>query len=112
MAKEILLLYKGKLLASGDYTTIRNLIYDHPHEVKIVTNDSRKLAKNLLDISSVQNVNFKQEQNKEIVLIKTTQPTEFYLQLPKVISQNKIAITSISSTDDSLEAVFKYLLSN
>ncbi|MHA1687609.1 MAG: ABC transporter ATP-binding protein [Candidatus Heimdallarchaeaceae archaeon] len=110
LSSRIWLLYQGKTLALGKINEIRNMIYQHPHEVKIIADNPRKLAENILSLSHITAIRFKSEQQSETLYVQTTKPAEFYRQLPKIIVETNLKVKHISSTDDTLEAVFKYLV--
>jgi len=110
MSSRIILIYEGKLLAFGRIHEIRNLIDKYPHEVKIITQDGRMLAKALIEHPTVINIRFEDKNNTNTLYIKTVNPAEFYKVLPKIIDTLGLKTWHISSTDDNLEAVFKYLV--
>ncbi len=111
ISPKILLVYQGKVLASGKIHEIRELIYQYPHEVKIKGVKVRKLAEHMLSLSHIQNISFiKDENGEEVLYVKTSNPSKFYGQLPKIIESNKLNVFHISSTDDNLDSVFRYLI--
>jgi len=109
MSSRILLVYEGKLLAFGKIHEIRDLIDKHPHEIKIITENSRKLSKALVEHPTIISINFNKEDNN-VLFVKTLDPATFYRDLPKIIDSLGLKTWHISSTDDNLEAVFKYLV--
>jgi ABC-2 type transport system ATP-binding protein len=42
--------------------------------------------------------------------VETPRPEEFYLEFPKVLIRENIRISHMGSTDDNLDAVFRYLV--
>jgi len=105
ITENILLINKGKLLAQGNIHDIRDLIDKHPHIIKIETPDPRKLARELEGFEYVTALEF----HPGMLLVRSLRPELFYTELPKVITRTGIKYTHLSSPDDNLNAVFKYL---
>lgn len=102
----IVLINKGSIIAKGDIHTIRGLIDQHPHVVKIKTKEVRRLAEILSGQETVVSMEFQ----GDVLEIKTSKPDFFYAELPKIISENGIQYSELTSPDDNLDAVFKYLV--
>jgi ABC-2 type transport system ATP-binding protein len=105
MTENIVLIHKGKLLAQGNLHDIRDLIDKHPHTVMVRTPEPRRLAAELETLEYVASLDFLPGQ----LTVRTTAPEAFYHELPRVIARTGIPYTGISSPDDNLNAVFKYL---
>jgi len=105
MTENIVLIHKGMLLAQGNLHDIRDLIDRHPHTIMIQTPEPRKLAAQLEALEYVASLDFLPAQ----LIVRTTAPEAFYRELPRVIARTGILYTGLSSPDDNLNAVFKYL---
>ena len=105
ITENILLINKGKLLAQGNVHDIRDLIDKHPHIIRIETPEPRRLARELEGFEYVTALEFQQG----TLLVRSLRPDLFYTELPKVIARTGIKYTHLSSPDDNLNAVFKYL---
>ncbi len=101
----IVLLHRGRLLAEGHVREIRQLIDQHPHQVCIGTTEPRKLASHLLGESEVEEVRVEEGR----LLVKTSKPELFYAKLPAMVVESGCPVEEVSSPDDNLEAVFRYL---
>ncbi len=125
MASKIQLLYKGRLLAVGSVKKIRGLIYEQPHEVHIHTTQARELGAAIAMLPYVtglvfsdpasnatgkRNANNCKDKRLQLVMVRTDKAREFYKALPKIAVDLKIPISRLETSDDSLEAVFKYLV--
>jgi ABC-2 type transport system ATP-binding protein len=108
MTSNILLLYRGRLLASGDVYHIRSLIDKHPHRVQIETSEPRLLAAELMRFPHVVSVRFSDGSPNQVE-VETKNPEAFYSQLPDVVLEGDFEITAFESLDNNLEAVFRYL---
>ncbi len=107
MTRSIMLLHRGRLLARGDLRVIRELIDKHPHKIRIETPQPRELTERLVHIANVVNVNFDPDGS---VQFQVRQPDSFYSALNQISQQGDIVIQSVSSPDNNLESVFRYLV--
>ena len=107
MTSNILLINNGKILAEGNVHQIRDLIDEHPHTVFIRTADPRGLAREFLDRADV--ISFRFEPGA--LVVETAKPDEFYGQLTSLVARGACgAVEELTSPDDNLQAVFKYLV--
>jgi ABC-2 type transport system ATP-binding protein len=109
LTPNIVLLNRGRLVAEGHVRQIRDLIDKHPHHIRIVCDEYRRLAARMMAWDDVEGVRVLPEENG--VLVETHSPDTFYGRLPALTLQDGMAIKSVYSDDDNLEAVFKYLVS-
>jgi len=103
----IVLLNRGKMVASGDVHSIRELIDAHPHRVRIECDRPRDLAKILVELPHV--VGLEMPSANSITAL-TARPSEFYESFPKLALKTGVTVNRFFSEDDDLEAVFKYLV--
>ena len=110
MSNHIILMYKGKLLAEGEIKSIRNLLYDKPHHVHIQTPEPRRLAALLVELEFIDSLTFNKDGSQQELVVLTTNPREFYRTIPSIVVKNRIELQALETTDDTLEAVFNYLV--
>ena len=80
-----------------------------PRQVHVTPIDStnlRKLAKRMMDESWVKATRI---DNDELI-IETDSAETFYLELPKIVKEEKIKIKKINSNDDSLDSLYSKLV--
>jgi ABC-2 type transport system ATP-binding protein len=107
MTSNILLVNNGRILAEGNVHQIRELIDEHPHTVFVRAVDPRRLAQHLLSQDDVLSVTFEEG----ALVIQTAKPDVFYTRLTALAASGDAgAIDEITSPDDNLQAVFKYLV--
>ncbi len=106
MTREIVLLYKGRAIASGNVSKIRALIDSHPHNIIIRGEGMRELAKRLLDEEYVVSVRL----GKGELTVEVDEPDGFFGSVPVVVAEAGARIDEIYSLDDNLQAVFDYLV--
>jgi len=102
----IILIHQGRLLADGGIAQIRALLDRHPHAVRIRADRPRDLARRLADAADVVELSFPEP---DLLSIRTRDPDALYGRLPACILETGCDVREISSPDDSLEAVFRYL---
>jgi ABC-2 type transport system ATP-binding protein len=108
LTANIVLLNRGRLVAEGQVRQIRDLIDKHPHHIKLVCDDYRRLATRMMAWDDVEGVRVLSDE--KALMVETRSPDLFYSRLPAASLEDGLMIKSVYSEDDSLEAVFKYLV--
>jgi ABC-2 type transport system ATP-binding protein len=107
MTSNILLINNGRILAEGDVHHIRDLIDEHPHTVYVRADNPRALARDFLDNADVLTLRFE----AGAVVVETGKPDVFYARLTELAATGEFGtIEEVTSPDDNLQAVFKYLV--
>ena len=106
IAGSVLVIYAGRLAASGDFRSIRRLMTDRPHEFLVRSSDDRRLGSILLAEESVFGV----ELDPKGLLVRTSDFGRFTRRLPTHRARGGHPLLELTPTDDSLESVFAYLV--
>ena len=107
MTSSILLINNGRILAEGDVHQIRELIDEHPHTVHVRAARPRDLAREFLTRDDVLSLKLE----LDAVVVETSKPDSFYRYLTDLAADGRAgAITEVTSPDDNLQAVFKFLV--
>jgi ABC-2 type transport system ATP-binding protein len=107
MTSNILLINNGRIVAEGNVHQIRDLIDEHPHTVFVRAEDTKRLARALLVEDGVISLRFE----PSAVIVETARPDAFYARLTDMAASGEAGvIDEITSPDDNLQAVFKYLV--
>jgi ABC-2 type transport system ATP-binding protein len=107
MTSNILLINNGRIVAEGNVHQIRELIDEHPHTVFIRADAPRELARTLLTQDGVISLRFE----PGAVVVETSRPDAFYARLTEMAATGEAGtIDEVTSPDDNLQAVFKYLV--
>ena len=106
MTRRIILIHRGKVLAEGDVTEIRDLIPEHPTVVALRSDQPRALAADLVRRPHVVGVDY---EGDDRVIVRTDHAMAFYRALPQMLLESGLAIEEIHTLDDNLESVFSYL---
>lgn len=107
VTNNIVLIHNGKAIATGDIHAIRALIDEHPHAVRLVTPRPRDLAQALAGMEHIVSFEFPAP---GALIVRTRKPDSFYKELPEVVVDHGLEVHGLESPDDSLEAVFRYLV--
>lgn len=107
MTSNILLIAKGRIIAEGNLHQIRELIDEHPHNVRIEVDRPRALGQLIAGLPGVVSLQFPNESTLEV---QTRTPDDFYNRVVAVMAREKFRVLSMTSPDDNLQAVFKYLV--
>ncbi len=105
MTSQILLIHKGQLRAEGDVHQIRALIDAHPHQVRVECDRPRALGRVLIEAPHVVSVSVE----GDALVVDTRKPDELYPAIPAAAKEAGVYIRALTSPDDNMAAVFKYL---
>jgi ABC-2 type transport system ATP-binding protein len=106
LADSVLVIYAGRLAASGDFRSIRRLMTDRPHTFTVRSSNDRRLAAVLLGDPSVFGV----ELTDGLLSVQTSDFGSFTRAVPRIARSESITLLELQPTDDSLESVFSYLV--
>jgi ABC-2 type transport system ATP-binding protein len=107
MTSNIVLVNNGRIVAEGDVHHIRELIDEHPHTVSIRTAQPQAVARELLGDEGVVSVRFEPGR----LIVETARPDAFYARVTDLAASGRFGpIHEITSPDDNLQAVFRYLV--
>ncbi len=106
VASNILVVLAGRLAATGDYRTLRRLMTDRPHTVRLRSSADRALASALMQESSVIGV----EVDGTGLTIRATDYTALSHALAPLAQRIECTLFEVQVTDESLEHVFAYLV--
>jgi len=108
VTEDFLLIYGGRVLASGNVHEIRALMNEYPHQITIRCDDPQRLAYRLLRDLPISGIELERDQG--VLSIRTADPLAFYGGLPELVVELGVHVQELISEDDDLEAVFKYLV--
>jgi len=107
MTRSIVLIHRGKLMAEGDITEIRDAIHDHPTIVAFRSPEPRRLASFLAGRDLVLGVEL---DDLGRVVARTDHAVNFYRELPAALIEAGIPVDEFQTLDDDLQSVFDYLV--
>jgi ABC-2 type transport system ATP-binding protein len=107
LADGILVIYAGRLAASGDYREIRRLMTDRPNTFRVRSSDDRRLAAAFMAEPAV----FGTELTDGRLTVRAWFFGGFPLWVARGARHADVRLFEVAPTDDSLESVFEYLVS-
>ena len=105
LTTDILVIYRGQVLAEGNVYAIRQLIDRHPHRIRVECDQPHALAAAIAAEDHVARLSFE----RGAVVIETRDPDRCYDQIASAVLGAGLAVTALSSPDNNLGAVFEYL---
>jgi ABC-2 type transport system ATP-binding protein len=105
LTTDIVVIYRGQVLAEGNIYEIRRLIDKHPHRVRVECDRPRELASPLAACDHVARIIFE----RSACVIETRDPDRCYDDIAAAVLDRGIAVASLTSPDNNLGAVFEYL---
>jgi ABC-2 type transport system ATP-binding protein len=106
LTDQVVLLTNGRVAAEGDLHELRNALDAHPHAIAVRCSEARRLAERLTRWPHVTSVEFVGEDR---LLVRTRAPDAFYTDLPALVVDEHLPVQEMSSPDDNLEALFRFL---
>ncbi len=107
LSRDIVLIHRGRVLASGNVDSLRELADHTPRRVRVTCQAPRVFARELVALEAVSGVAF---EGGETLVVQTSQADSVYDQLPRVAMANGVVIESLTSPDDALETIFDVLI--
>ncbi|MCA8942669.1 MAG: ABC transporter ATP-binding protein [Planctomycetes bacterium] len=108
MTHEFLLIFGGRILASGNVHEIRSLMNEFPHRINVRCGPGQAhlLASRLASDAAVTDLELADDGT---IVVGTRDPAGFYARFAEHALHAKVTVHELSSEDDNLEAVFRYL---
>lgn len=106
LGSRVLVIAQGRLVASGDYRDLRELMDDRAHRIRVGASDPRRLAAALVERGLVSGVSM----DDRNVMVDTLDVDGFGRQVASISVELGVRLTEITPLDDDLESVFRYLV--
>jgi ABC-2 type transport system ATP-binding protein len=106
LTEEIVMISNGRVLALGNVHRIREALDAHPHSIAVRTREPRRLAELLAAWEHVSSLEILEPDH---LTVRTRAPDTFYRDFPGLVLDSSIEVSEMSSPDDNLEAVFRFL---
>ncbi len=105
LTTDIVVIYRGQVLAEGNIYEIRRLIDRHPHRIRIECDRPRELAAAVAGAEHVVRLAIE----RSAVVVETSDPDRCYDDLARAVVERDLELRSMTSPDNNLGAVFEYL---
>jgi ABC-2 type transport system ATP-binding protein len=106
LGSRVLVIAQGRLVATGDYRDLRELMDDRPHRIRIGASDPRRLAAALVDRGLVTGLSI----GRDEVVVDTLDVDALGRRLAPLTLELGLRLTEVNPLDDDLESVFRYLV--
>ena len=108
LAGQIVFMGRGRVLAVGTLSEIRNMLSEQPRRVRIDSPRARELASLLIGWQDVLSVEVTDERTLALAIVHRER---FFAALGREIIDRALPIDRVESTDLSAEATFDYVMS-
>lgn len=107
MTSDIVLINRGKVVADGNLFRIREMIDEHPHRIYVESDRPREFAALLAPFDDIRQIEF----TSRGFFVSTDDPEGCYTRIPKLSLEHDFHLTVMTSQDNNLSAVFRFLVS-
>ncbi len=108
LSDQVILVNGGYVVAEGAIEGVREEMDSHPVQIAIRCPQPALLAARLFADDHV--VEVKLDDDRQGLLVRTTDADRFYLLLNRAVVDNGIAVESVAPADADVEAVYQYLI--
>ncbi|MCX6650388.1 MAG: ABC transporter ATP-binding protein [Methanomassiliicoccales archaeon] len=108
MTHQVALIYKGRAVATGEISEIRQLMSGHPHNIILEGKGMVELAKVLLTKPYTASIELRPDRTG--MFVKVDKPEDFFNAIPDLVAEAGCELERMESLDDDLESVFRYLV--
>jgi ABC-2 type transport system ATP-binding protein len=108
MTHSVALIYKGRTVAIGNISEIRQLMSGHPHNIVLEGTHMVDMAKVLVSRDFTVSVELRPDRTGMVV--KVDRPEAFFDAMPEMAREAGCELRRMESLDDDLESVFKYVV--
>jgi ABC-2 type transport system ATP-binding protein len=106
LGSRVLVIAQGRLVASGDYRDLRELMDDRAHRIRLAASDPRRLASALLERGLASGLSI----DDRNVMVDTLDVDALGRQVAEICIELGVRLTEVTPLDDDLESVFRYLV--
>jgi ABC-2 type transport system ATP-binding protein len=110
ITSSFLLIFGGRLLASGSTQDIESMLVDTPQEIRIIGPDAARLIHRLADVDWVESLQLTQGRTELKVSLRD--PGQLYSQIAPWIAADGLQIHRVAAADGNLTAIFESLLNH
>ena len=105
LVDRILMISRGRIIASGTLAEVRHSLADQPLLVEIVSDQTRRLAALLAELPDVGGVDIRDD----ALTVRTRQPARFFAEVGRLVSEHGFDVRRMQTLDAGAAAVFDYL---
>src|SRR5207245_1434527 len=106
LAREVVLIVGGRVLACGGIREIRGTIDRHPHTLRVRSAQARALVAELCAGRGTVGIDFSDDDRT--VAIRTRDRAAAIEAIHEAVVAGRASVEALAAADDDLDAVFKY----
>jgi ABC-2 type transport system ATP-binding protein len=106
LGSKVIVIARGRLVASGDYRDLRQLMDDRPHRIRLRVSDPRRFAGALVAEGLASGVSV----DAAGVMLDTLDVDALGRRVAPLAVDLGVRLTEMEPLDDDLESVFRYLV--
>jgi ABC-2 type transport system ATP-binding protein len=110
LTNHVVVMARGRVAAVGTLATIRDLLDDYPHTIRIDAAQPRELAMRLLAMPEVLAVELVHDSTGSGLVLKAQHPDRFFRAIQAMIAAESWDVSRLETLDDSAHAILGYLL--
>ena len=108
LTRQVVLLVRGRVLATGDVKHIRSQIERCPHTIRCRSSEPRAIGQAVIATAGLEGIEFAPDQRA--LTIRTQEPAAVYAVIARGVDEGRFTVEAVSAADDNLDAVFEYLV--
>ena len=106
LGSRILVIAQGRLIATGDYRELRELMDDRPHRVRIGVDQPRRFAAALVESGTAVGVSV----GSDSIIVDTRDVDRLGRVVAPLSQRLEVRLSRVAPLDEDLESVFRYLV--
>lgn len=107
LAEQVIFMGHGRVLAQGDIRDIRNLLADVPVQIRVVSDASRSIAREVVGWDEVVGVTLT---NDTELTIAVRQAEHFLRRFAHYVAGERMEVESLRTLDADVDATFTYVM--
>ncbi len=107
LAERVLFMGRGRILAAGTLKEIRDMLDNHPLQLRISADRSRELASRLVHWELVRGIELR---GRDDLWVQVHRPSEFFPRFADLVLNEGFEIGRLQTTDVTAGAIFDYVM--
>jgi ABC-2 type transport system ATP-binding protein len=107
LAERVLFMGRGRVLAAGTLAEIREMLDDHPLQLRITAERARELASRLVHWDLVRGIELR---GTDDLCVQIQRPAEFFRRFSDLVLHDGFEVERLETTDASAGAIFDYVM--
>jgi ABC-2 type transport system ATP-binding protein len=110
LSSVVVMIDQGYIVAEGEVQNVREEIKRHPMQIYIRCDKPSLLCSRLFEMDHIVSVNL--DEDRRGVLVRSLDADAFFHMMNRLVLEHDISVEKIQPADDSVQAVYDYLIGN